>query len=708
MSTENALLKLLSEDGPIARRLEGYTPRRAQLDMALEVLAALQGTHSRLVVEAGTGTGKSLAYLSAALLSDQQVVVATGTKALQDQLIQKDIPVVLDALLEQEGLDKQAALMKGRGNYLCLARFERFEREPRFAFADEASAWPVLQSWAGRTESGDRGEIDSLPDGFSTWHDLDASSETCIGQKCERFVDCYVTRMRKKAELADLIVVNHHLLCADQRVRLEGLPAARDELDGESSQETGFAQVIPYADAYIIDEAHALPDVASDYFGVSLSSTRVERLLRDLRRSAEAMPASRRLAVLGAGQRLQSAFDGLYQELEPLSQDREKVRLQREHRSLKEPKNQVLEATSELETHLEALAQPPKEGEVATWPIAEMEGLRRRCAQIGEELDFVFGPALEDARFVAYVEGRKRGFSMGAVPIDVADALAKTLLASPRPVVLTSATLSVANHTAAFEEKIGLRGKSRSHASASDADFGALPKSVLYPSPFDYQHRAALYAPAGMPEPDAPDFWPRFDEELTFLVELSQGGALILFTSHRAMEATFERVVPRLAASGFATQKQGDAPKGKLLDTLRAATGDKGAVLFATHSFWEGVDVRGRALRTVVIDRLPFRIPTDPVQVARQELVRARGGNPFRDLSLPEAAISLKQGTGRLLRSQEDAGVVAILDGRLRKRPYGKVLLDTLPPMTRIGTQKVLAAFWQRYVSPPLGLSPQE
>lgn len=284
---------------------------------------------------------------------------------------------------------------------------------------------------------------------------------------------------------------------------------------------------------------------------------------------------------------------------------------------------------------------------------------------------------------------------MGAVPIDVADALAKTLLASPRPVVLTSATLSVANHTAAFEEKIGLRGKMR-------------PKSVLYPSPFDYKHRAALYAPAGMPEPDASDFWPRFDEELRFLIQLSRGGALVLFTSHRAMEATFERVVPALAAAGYATQKQGDAPKGKLLESLRAANGEKGAVLFATHSFWEGVDVRGRALRTVIIDRLPFRIPTDPVQVARQELVRARGGHPFRDLSLPEAAISLKQGTGRLLRSQEDAGVVAILDGRLRKRPYGKVLLDTLPPMTRIGTQKVLAEFWHRYVRPTLGLAHNE
>lgn len=705
MSTEDALIKLLAADGPISRRLDGYTPRRAQMDMALEVLSTLQGDHSRLVVEAGTGTGKSLAYLAAALLSDQQVIVATGTKALQDQLIQKDIPVVLDALLEQEGLDKQAALMKGRGNYLCLARFDRFEREPRFAFADEASAWPLLQKWANTTETGDRGEIEALPDAFSTWHDLDASSETCIGQKCEHFVDCYVTRMRKKAELADLIVVNHHLLCADQRVRLEGLPAARDAA-GDDGQDNGFAQVIPYADAFIIDEAHALPDVASDYFGVSLSSTRVERLLRDLRRSAESMPQSRRLAVLGAGQRLQSEFDSLYQELEPLAADREKVRLQKSHQGLAEPKNRVVQAAAELESHLEALAQKPKEDEVATWPVAEMEGLRRRCEQIGDELNFVFGPALDDARFVAYVEGRRRGFSMGAVPIDVADALSKTLLSSARPVVLTSATLSVASHTAAFEEKIGLRGKKSSQPTTALVKDNL--KSVLYPSPFDYKHRAALYAPAGMPEPDALNFWPRFDAELRFLMQLSKGGALVLFTSHRAMEATFERVVPLLAADGFAVQKQGDAPKGKLLDALRAATGEKGAVLFATHSFWEGVDVRGRALRTVVIDRLPFRIPTDPVQVARQELIRARGGHPFRDLSLPEAAISLKQGTGRLLRSDEDAGVVAILDGRLRKRPYGKVLLDTLPPMTRIGTQKVLTEFWQRYVSPSLGLTPKE
>lgn len=713
MDTEDAIVRLLDEHGPIARRLPGYAPRRAQIDMALEVARALREPGGRLVAEAGTGTGKSLAYLSAALLSDQQVVVATGTKALQDQLIQKDIPLVLDALRELCGLDKRAALMKGRANYLCLARYEHFEREPRFAFADEATAWPAIRAWAGSTSTGDRAEIESLPDTYLTWSDLDASSEICVGQRCPQYADCFVTRMRQRAEAADLIVVNHHLLCADQRVRLEGLPAA-SEAPGEDLSAGGFAQVIPTADALIVDEAHALSDVATEYFGVSLASTRVERLLRDLRKAADGLPSSRRLAILGAGTRVQAAFDELYRALEPYAAgpgsgpSSDRARLQAaQARALSERRTAAVETTDELSSLLEALAETPKDGAVATWAISEVEGLRRRADQVAEELAFLLGPALEDTRFVTFVEGKRRGLSLGAVPIDVADALARTLFGGLRPVVLTSATLAVAGDTRSFEEKVGLRLVARPGEAAGDDDEDddePAIRSVVYPSPFDHRRRAALYAPAGMPEPDHPAFAERFDEELSFLLGLANGGALVLFTSHRAMEAAHGRLAPSLMSRGLVVHKQGDMPKARLLEELRAATGDRGAVLFATHSFWEGVDVRGRALRLVVIDRLPFRIPTDPVQVARQELVRARGGHPFQDLSLPEAAITLKQGTGRLLRSTDDAGVVAILDGRLRKRAYGRVLLETLPPMTRIGSQKALTEFWTRFVAPVLDL----
>lgn len=717
MNVEDDIIRFLGASGPIAQRMPGYVPRRAQIDMALEVARTLVTHRGRAVIEAGTGTGKSLAYLTAALFSDQQVVIATGTKALQDQLIEKDIPLVLQALLDMTGVEKTAALMKGRNNYLCLARYQRFLAEPRFAFADEATAWPALRTWADVTTSGDRAELSTLPDGWVTWHDLDASSETCIGQKCAQFSECFVTRMRRAAEAADLIVVNHHLLCADQRVRLEGMPAPGEAvLEGEDER-GGFAQVIPAADAIIIDEAHSLPDVATDYFGVSLATPRVERLLRDLKKAADGLPTAKRLALLGGGQRVQAAFEHVFEALEGSLASGDRVRLRRELEARLAPaRDLALETTDELSTQLEALAQAPEDGKLSTVAQGELEGLSRRASQIAEELAFVLGPALSDPRFVAFVEGKKRGLALGAAPIDVADALAKTLLGTARAVVMTSATLAVGHRTDAFEEKVGLPARSRALRAPADeaaedaaaeetamaAPSSSAVRSVVYPSPFDHARRAALYAPAGMPEPDHPGFWPRFDEELRFLWRLTGGGALVLFTSHRAMESTYERMKKLAEDEGFLLIKQGDSPKAKLLDTLRAHDGARGALLFATQSFWEGVDVQGRALRLVVIDRLPFRMPTDPVQVARQELVRARGGNPFFDLSLPEAAISLKQGVGRLLRSHTDAGIVALLDGRLRSRSYGKTLLGALPPMTRVGSQKALSSFWERFVQPAL------
>lgn len=690
--------RFLDEGGPLARLLPGYAPRAAQIDMAMEVARALEeGGH--LVVEAGTGTGKSLAYLAAALLSHKQVIVATGTKALQDQLMEKDLPVVLEALLEHTGKKKRAALVKGRQNYLCKVRYERFAAEPRFLFYEDKGAYPALEAWAQVTTTGDRAEIDGFPDHWPTWQDLDAGSETCVGQRCARYQDCFVTEMRRRAAEADLIVVNHHLLCADQRIRLEGMPAPSEEVD--EAKGASFAAVLPDAHAVIVDEAHALPDVASDYFGVTLSTARLERLTRDLRHYAETLSGpGERLSLLGASEAAERALNALFEELGPLA-TKDRVRLDKgsSPKGIDVGTKVAREALGSLSQRLDSLAGDDDDVEEAmSYRVAVGKTLRRRTEQIWEELEFLLGKAREDPSFVAYVEPKKRGLALGAVPIDVAGALSQTLFSGERPVILTSATLAVAGSTLRFEERVGLRPPVEDEEDAPPS-----PAHVLL-SPFDHEKQAALYAPQGMPEPDAEGFFERFAEEARFLIELSRGGALLLFTSYRALERAWEELAPFCESLGLVALKQGEAPKARLLEALRERSGEEGAVLFATQSFWEGVDVPGRALRLVVIDRLPFRAPTDPVQQARAELHRRRGRDPFEEISLPEAALLLKQGAGRLLRTHEDAGVVAVLDGRLRRRRYGRIFLETLPPMTRIGSRRALTSFWRRFVAPVLGL----
>ncbi|MFZ9888075.1 MAG: ATP-dependent DNA helicase [Myxococcota bacterium] len=697
MALAEKTLQLLSEGGALAARLPGFVPRTSQLEMAGEVAQAIE-ERRHLVVEAGTGTGKSLAYLAAAALSDKQVIIATGTKALQDQLMEKDLPVVLETIAETTGRVKRAALMKGRQNYLCKVRFERFRTQPRFVFAEDKDAYPSVVAWAETTLTGDRAEIEDLPDAWATWSDLDAGSDTCIGQRCPHYQDCFVTEMRRRAADADIIVVNHHLLCADQRVRFEGMPRSTEVVADEGSA-ASFAQVLPDADAIIIDEAHSLPEVASDYFGVSLSSARLERLLRDLRLYAESLQGpGERLSLLGAAEAAERALAAVFEQIATLTEGRERVRLDvaKLGTSLDARAMTARDAIGALSQRLDSLAGDEEEEERVSYRHSEGKSLQRRAEQIWIELDFLLGKAREDPSFVAYCEPQRRGIELGAVPIDVAGALSRTLFASQRPVILTSATLSVARSTRRFEVSVGLF-RSPSEESSHE-------RPLIFPSPFDYARRAALYAPQGMPDPDAPDYFERFLDETRHLLTLSQGGALLLFTSYRALERTYEALEPWCVARGITPLCQGSAPKARLLDTMRAASKVPGAALFATLSFWEGVDVPGAALRLVVIDRLPFRAPNDPVQEARAELCRQRGRHPFREIALPEAALLLKQGAGRLLRTEQDAGVVAILDGRLRGRNYGKLLLDTLPPMTRVGSRVALSSFWTRFVSPTLGL----
>jgi ATP-dependent DNA helicase DinG len=725
-SLAEAITAFFAENGPLAEVLPGYRPRAPQLDMALAVGEALETPGARLVVEAGTGTGKSLAYLVPALLSGQQVCVATGTKALQDQLFDKDLPTVLGAVSDFVGQQKTAALMKGRQNYLCITRWEQFNQSPAFAFAEEARHYERLKLFVEKTQTGDRAEVDGLPEPFSTWTDLDAGSETCVGQQCPAYNDCFVTKMRRTAEKADVVVVNHHLLCADLRVRLEAKAAAGRRAD------PSLAQVIPDVQAIILDEAHALPDIATDYFGVHFATGRADRLAADIGRHTTKQRKEVVTQLGNAMNRYEMAFEKLLERIGPPATSSERIELAEtladdETVALRE---QMVSALADLCNRLEGLAELCED---KSHEQNELIGLSRRAEQIAVELGFLLDQALTDKSFVTWLEGKKRGFSLSAAPIDVAAALRATLLGGRRPVVLTSATLAVEGDTRPFEERVGLHlelpaADVDGQAEDEEEDAAALaalddededkaddgPRmpapvapvltSMVLPSPFDFARRAALYAPSDMPSPKAEAFFERFCDEVRFLTELSEGGALVLFTSYRMMEKTHDAIAPDLIADGLTLLRQGEAPKLKLLEVMREqATARPGAVLFATQSFWEGVDLSGESLRLVVIDRLPFKPPTDPIQRARHQLIESRGQSAFHALSVPEAALSLKQGVGRLIRTERDTGVVAVLDGRLRSAGYGRVFLRTLPPMVRVGSRKVVKQFWDRVVLPNLG-----
>jgi ATP-dependent DNA helicase DinG len=704
MALHASLDSFFAANGPLAKHLPGYAPRSAQIEMAHHIADCLVTKKGRVAVEAGTGTGKSMAYLAAALLGQQHahvgpVVVTTGTKALQDQLYTKDVPLALaavaDLLGENDDLGADpAVLMKGRQNYLCKLRFERFSVQPLFAFSAEAPLFKQITGWSTATSTGDRAEMSFLPDHFAAWSDLDAGSETCLGMRCKDYEQCWVVRMRRRADGARLVVANHHLLCADLRLRLETRSA--HAANGDSG-----ARVLPEAGAYVIDEAHALADVASDSFGISVGSHALSRLLGDVRRFADGLGGDDRAAVLDGMSDAEEQLERLMAPLAGRERDRERLRLPQGTAALRDGASAALASlTKTLENiadeALTAVTLGSGVAKVAGDPImrsAERMALARRAATAKSEIDFVLGRAFDDARFVVLAEPSKKGAKVTAAPVDVAAALEQTLFALEQPVVLTSATLATASGKtplASFLARIGLAPETA---------------GAVLSSPFDFKKRGALYCPRDMPEPSDPGFFERFIDEGRFLLETTRGGALFLFTSTAAMDEGFRALLPVAVHLGIPALKQGDMHKGRLLEELRKHTDDTGALLCATRSFWEGVDVRGRALRLVVVDRLPFDVPTDPLRVARAELCKQRGGDPFRDIALPEAALALKQGAGRLLRDVDDAGIVAILDGRLRKKSYGSVFLDTLPPLTRIGARPALAEFFRRFIQPMLGLS---
>jgi ATP-dependent DNA helicase DinG len=590
--------------------------------MALSVGDVFRGG-GVLLAEAGTGTGKTLAYLVPAVLARKKVVVSTATKTLQTQILEKDVPLLSRVL----GKPVSVVVLKGRQNYLCLRRFERFRARPLFRFAADASVYDQLERWAGSTQTGDRAELSELPDDYGPWREVCSTAETCWGARCNREADCHVLRQRRSAQKAQVVVINHHLFFADLAVRA-----------------VSPGEVIPRYDAVVFDEAHHLESVATEYFGVRVSSYRVAEWVRDA--AALAAPGETLPRPLAEALKAAELAAAAFWESLPRAQVRYRLRTGLEG-----------EASRKLTDLLGALGHwsdrlGPRQAE-----SQELESLFRRTGELQRDLGrFAADPEPGEVR---WLETRGRGFFLQAAPVEVAPHLAASLYSADIPAVLTSATLRVAGSFAYLRARLGVPEAAR---------------ELSAKSPFDYAAQGLLYVPRDMPNPNDASFPSRAAAEIAALLEVTQGRAFCLFTSHRVLRAVADALDGRLP---FPLLVQGQAPREVLLRTFQEETH---SVLLGAQSFWEGVDVPGDALSAVIIDKIPFASPSEPLVEARIEQLRSRGESPFSAYQLPSAAMILRQGVGRLIRSVEDRGLVTVLDRRLLDKSYGPFLLGSLPP----------------------------
>jgi ATP-dependent DNA helicase DinG len=629
------LSDIFGAEGPLQRALPDFRFRRQQLRMAERIAAAMENREP-LVVEAGTGTGKTFAYLVPALLSGKRVLISTGTRTLQDQLFARDLPVVSAAL----GRPAKVALLKGRSNYLCRHRLTLAGEQLALSGArTQDRTLARISRWSYTTRTGDLAEVPGLSDAHAIWQQVTSTRDNCLGAKCGEFSRCHVALARRAAQESDVVVVNHHLLLADLALK-----------------EDGFGDILGTADALILDEAHQIPDLATQFFGASVASRRINNVIRDVQAelvsavhhsaeaSADGWHQQATEAVRGVADALAGFAALLPQQLGRFAWSEAPLRLSAQV-------DELAHAMHELAMRLEAAG--------ADSPLS---AVAERVSELAMVLDrFTAADDLEGTRAV---EIRDKGFTLSLIPFDVARRFRGLLESRPTAWVFTSATLSVGEDFTHFTSRLGLD------------EAGTLKID----SPFDYERQSLLYLPTGMPDPQNPAFVAEVIARAVPLIDAAQGGAFVLFTSHRALARAAQMLRERWAAEApYNLYVQGEAPREQLLKQFRE---DGYGVLLGTTSFWEGVDVKGEALRLVIIEKLPFASPDDPLVKARIDHLQATGGNAFRDYQLPEAALALKQGVGRLIRSEEDFGAVVICDPRITGRSYGRVFMNALPEMT--------------------------
>ncbi len=695
-----SLYQFFSPGGLLSKTHPAYEFRRGQLQMAQAVEAAIEEKR-HLIVEAGTGTGKTLAYLLPVIRSGKRVIISTGTKNLQEQLFFKDVPFLERALFATDsapgnekrippfgGNDKTAGTrfvcyMKGRNNYLCRKKFYDLTDQPVLSGLEEIEQFRAIAAWEQTTRTGDRAELAELPEASALWHKLDARADTCLGQKCKEYDRCFITEMRRRAAESDIIIVNHHLFVADLAIKLEA--------DGAPD-----AGVLPDCGVVIFDEAHELEEVAGNYFGISVGNTRMEELARDI----EALLQKERLYTAGISGAIKALRERaqLFFSLLPAHEGRSSFEGRREFLEENgEEYNGLHQALRRIVAELEQLPQKPD----------QVFQFARRAGQLDFQLGFVMEN--KDPNTVFWVErrggrgggagalarqnasgivgggkGEGHGFSraekasykvgasapegrgrthiyLQATPIEVGSILRECLWSKIETSVLTSATLAVGGSFEYIRHRLGL-----DH-----------PREFVVPSHFDFENQAILYVPPDLPDPRTPQFAALAADRIRRLLEITRGRAFVLFTSYAQMNEIYERLLGLLE---FPMLKQGDAPKSALLEEFRITPH---AVLFGTSSFWQGVDVQGEQLSCVIIDRLPFAVPSDPVVAARVKAIDNGGGNAFYEYQVPSAVITLKQGFGRLIRSLHDRGLLALLDNRILKKQYGKVFVESLPRYAR-------------------------
>jgi ATP-dependent DNA helicase DinG len=629
------LAKIFSPGGWLQRHHPGYEYRPSQLEMAEAVESAFEN-HQHLIAEAGTGTGKTLAYLVPLIRSGRRVVISTGTKNLQEQIFYKDLP-----FLKKLFPNLRATLMKGRQNYLCRQKLYDLEKQPVLSGMEEVNQYAEIAKWEKTTQTGDRADLPGLSDTSTLWPLIDARRETCTGQKCAQFDRCFITWMHQRAAEADIIIVNHHLFFADLALK-----------------QMEYASILPDYDGLVFDEAHEIEDVATLYFGIRVSNYRVEELARDTETTLKlkSLEAPEAYAAANELRRRSELFFDLF----PTSDGRSAFENRPEFLEVNRGTySGLVNSLVRLETEFSRLKDRPEE--------------INRLAERARELRGAFEMVLEtrDRNYVYWWERRGRGVFLEASPIDVSGLLRERLFDKVGSILLTSATLAVRGTFDYLKGRLGFDNS----------------KEKIHPSHFDYPRQALLYLPAHLPDPREPDFGRMAAEEIVQILKATRGRAFVLFTSYQQMHRLYEGVRRRIR---YPILLQGTSPRTALLDRFRSTPH---AVLFATSSFWQGVDVQGQQLSAVIIDRLPFAVPTDPVVAARIRLINEDGGNAFSDFQVPQAVISLKQGFGRLIRSETDRGVLAILDHRIVRKPYGRVFLESLPAYAHTNRLEDVKAF---------------